>query len=708
MITKEGIIAHFKKKPRPLSFKELSSLLEIRRAEEKVLKRVLREMLHTGELVMTRKGLYAPSGELSLVRGYFEAHKEGYGFIIADTPGIADLFIPPSATLGAMNNDRVIARAEPPGGKGRIIRILDRFLADKKITGRVEKTRTGCFVRPKSKAIQFDIHIPPEDCRGVKDGQKVVVGLLEYPSSYRPPSGRIIKVLKEVEEPLDEIEAVIEDFNLPRKFPRDVLEEAKTVHLKKDALKRKDLTGLPTVTIDGERAKDFDDAVSINLTEIGYKLWVHIADVCAYVGWETPLDLEARRRGTSFYFPDRVIPMLPKELSEGLCSLVPGEERLAMTVEMDFDRYGKRYEVKFYPSRILSDERMTYTAVAKIIQENDPELMRRYDRLLKEFELMSELAALLRERRMTRGSLDFDLPEPEVLLDLQGRPENIIRSERNLAHMVIEEFMIAANEAVAEFMENNALPAIYRIHEEPQPEKIQEVGRIAKSLLKSRYSAKNAKVIYEILESAKKGPKEELITQIILRSLKQARYSTENVGHFGLASESYTHFTSPIRRYPDLVVHRIMKEALKRRKAPFFAEKRTEELQTLLPEIAFHSSRMERASDESERAVLRAMKVWFMKDKVGEEFRGKIIGATSYGLRVRFDDFYVEGFLHVSAMTDDFYAFDEDNFMLRGRHTGRKFRIGDPVEVRIDRVDMEDKEILLGLAGGNAGEKKGK
>jgi len=704
MITRDAIVAHFKKKPRPLSFKEISSLLDIRRAEEKVLKRVLREMLHTGELIMTRKGFYAPAGELNLIRGYFEAHREGYGFVIPDTPGMADLFIPPSATMGAMNNDRVIARAEPPGGKGRIIRVLDRFAADKRITGTVEKTRAYCFVKPKSRRVQFDVHIPPEDCRGVKDGQKVVVELTEYPSMNRPPSGRIVKILKEAEEPLEEIEAVIEEFNLPRKFPKEAVEEAKTVHLKKDSLKRKDLRGLPAVTIDGERARDFDDAVSIELTEIGYKLWVHIADVSAYVGWETPIDLEARRRGTSFYFPDRVIPMLPRELSENLCSLVPGEDRLAFTVEMDFDRYGKRYGVNFYPSLIKSDERMTYTAVARILEENDPELMARYETLLKEFELMKELASLIRDRRMRRGSLDFDLPEPEVLLDLQGRPENIVRSERNLAHIIIEEFMVAANEAVAEFLEANGLPAVYRIHEEPQPEKVEEVLRIAKSLLKTRVSGRNGKVIHEILESAKAGPKEELINQLILRSLKQARYSTENVGHFGLASECYTHFTSPIRRYPDLVVHRILKEALKRKKGPL-GEKRTEELKKLLPEIAFNSSRMERASDESERAVLRALNAWFMKDRVGEEFKGKIIGVTSYGLRVRFDEFYIEGFLHVSAMTDDFYIFGEDNFMLRGRHTGKKFRIGDPIQVRIDRVDMDEKEILLGPLRGERPER---
>jgi ribonuclease R len=695
LITREDIVFHFKKKPRPLSFKEISGLLGIRRAEERVLKRVLREMLHTGELIMTRKGLYAPSGELNLIRGYFEAH-EGYGFVIPDAPGTPDLFIPPPATMGAMDYDRVIARAEPPGGKGRVIRILDRFIQGKNITGTLEKTRTGCFVKPSSRRMQFDIHIPPEECRGLVNGQKVAVELKDYPSPQRHATGRIVRALKQAEKPIEEIDAVIDEFSLPRKFPREVMEEAKTARAKKDTARRKDLTPLPTITIDGERARDFDDAVSIKLTEIGYRLWVHIADVSAYVPWESAIDLEARDRGTSFYFPDRVIPMLPKELSEDLCSLLPDQERLAFTVEMDFDRYGKRYGEKFYPSTIKSDERMTYTDVARILDETHPDLMQRYDYLLKDFELMKELSALLRERRLKRGSLDFDLPEPEILLDLQGRPENIIRSERNLAHVLIEEFMIAANECVAEFLSEHQVPAIYRIHEEPEPDKIEEILRIGKSLLKTRTSNKDSQAIHEVLEAARDTPKEELLSQIILRSLKQARYSTKDAGHFGLASEHYTHFTSPIRRYPDLVVHRVLKEALRTKRAVLDADKEAQ-LKELLPELAFTSSRMERVSDDSERAVLKAMKAWFMKDRVGEEFHGKIIGVASYGLRVRFEEFYIEGLVHVSAVTDDFYIFDEENFMLRGRHTGRKFRIGDAITVRVDRVDIDEKEIYLGI-----------
>ncbi len=693
MITKEDISAHFKKKPRPQSFRELAYALGLGSAEQRQLKRLLRELLHTGDLVQTRKGLYAPSEEVNLVKGYFEAHREGYGFVIPDNPGERDVFIPPPFSMGAMDNDRVIARPEPPGRKGRIIRILER--ARRKVAGTVQKTKTSCFVKPKSKAIGFDIYIPHEFCADVKNGQSVVVEIVEFPPDKRPPEGRIVKVIEKPESPLDEIEAVIEEFGLPRRFPHEVTGSAKSLRLKKEAAKRKDLRALPTVTIDGERAKDFDDAVSIEVTELGYRLWVHIADVSAYVPWDSPIDVEARKRGTSYYFPDRVIPMLPRELSENLCSLLPDEDRLAFTAEMEFDRYGKRFGQKFYPSLIKSNERMTYTQVARILTGEDQALTERYQGLIKDFENMVELASALRGRRMARGSLDFDLPEPEVLLDIQGRPEAIVRAERNIAHILIEEFMVAANEAVAEHLSELDLPSVYRVHEGPDPDKLEDIYRIAKTLF--RKSFPKQPTLSAILALAKDTPKEEIVNQIILRSMKQARYSTVNAGHFGLASACYTHFTSPIRRYPDLIVHRILKEALPKKR---ISDEKKGWLEENLPDMAFSSSRMERTADESERVVLRAMRAWFMRDKTGDEFEARIVGITSYGIRARLTDFFVEGFLHVSAMTDDFYVFNEKDFSLAGRHTGKKFRIGDVIRVRVDRVDMEEKEIVLGIQAG--------
>ncbi|MDA8387873.1 MAG: ribonuclease R [Nitrospiraceae bacterium] len=709
---KKDILSYFSRRPRPQSFRELSAALGANRQEARMLKRLLAEMLDTGELVLTRKGLYAPSEEINLVRGYFEAHAD-FGFVISDLPGQRDLFIPPYALMGARDNDRVIARPEAEGGrKGRIIRILER--AQRRVAGRVEKSRTSCFVKPRGKAFRSDIYIAPEDSARLKNGQSVIVEITDLPSDKRPPEGKVIKVLAAPEKARDEVEAIMEEYGLPARFPRLVAEEARKIHAGMPAEEegggaRKDLTRLPTVTIDGERARDFDDAVSIRLTDTGYRLWVHIADVSHYVPWESAIDIEARKRATSVYFPDRVVPMLPRELSENLCSLLPGENRRAFTVQMDFDRFGKRFKNTFYPSIIKSDERMTYTAVAGILAGEDPELMTRYDRFVRDFELMSELASQVRARRLDSGSLDFDLPEPEVLLDIQGSPGAIVKSERNIAHIIIEEFMISANEAVAEYLEDLGAPSIYRIHERPDAVKMEEVLRFAKGLLGIRGGT-----LQEVLAAARGRPEEEIVNFTVLRSLKQARYSTVNAGHFGLASESYTHFTSPIRRYPDLVVHRILKQALQhgRKKAganiPPAAPKMKSrksiepmesigELGELLPEIAFGSSRMERNANDAEREVLGAMKVWFMKERLGEEMPVRIIEVTSYGLRVRFEDFYVDSFIHVSLITDDFYVFNEKNLSLTGKHTGKRFSTGDTVMARIERVDMEERQIILGL-----------
>ncbi|MEK6673017.1 MAG: VacB/RNase II family 3'-5' exoribonuclease, partial [Nitrospirota bacterium] len=388
------------------------------------------------------------------------------------------------------------------------------------------------------------------------------------------------------------------------------------------------------------------------------------------------------------------IPMLPKELSEDICSLKPDVERFAFTAEMDFSRDGERVGARFYPSVIKSNERMTYTSVRKILVDQDRTERERYDYLLQDFELMNELCGVLRGKRLKRGSLDFDLPEPEVLLDMQGRPESIISAERNLAHMIIEEFMIAANEAVAGYLETEGIPSLYRIHEEPDPMKLEDIMKVARPFLRQMRRALKPSDFSQLLSDIKGTPGEEIINYMVLRSLKQARYSPANVGHFGLASESYTHFTSPIRRYPDLVVHRILMEVLTKRD---LSDERLKELESLLPDIAFHSSRMERMADEAEREVIGAMRVWFMKDKTGEEYTGRITGVTPYGLRVRLKDFYVDGFIHLSYMTDDFYQYNEKTISLTGRHTRRSFKIGDELKVRVDKVDMEEREIVFGI-----------
>ncbi|HKZ58206.1 MAG TPA: VacB/RNase II family 3'-5' exoribonuclease, partial [Thermodesulfovibrionales bacterium] len=399
--------------------------------------------------------------------------------------------------------------------------------------------------------------------------------------------------------------------------------------------------------------------------------------------------------GTSVYFPDRVIPMLPKDLSEDLCSLKPKVERLTFTVEMEFNSHGQRLSSMIYPSVIVSDERMTYTSLKKILIDKDKGEREKYSYLLHNFETMGELCNTLKAQRLKRGSLDFDLPEPEVLLDIQGNPEAIIKAERNFAHMIIEEFMIAANEAVAEYFESLGVPTLYRIHEEPEPTRVEEVIRIINSLeiLKGRNTIKTIDLL-DLIRHIHGLPEEEIINLMVLRSLKQARYSAVNIGHFGLASKCYTHFTSPIRRYPDLIIHRILREIIAKKR---LSDKRIQELEHMLPDIAFHSSRMERQSDEAERAVLDAMRVWFMKDKTGEEFEGKVVSVTPFGLKIRLKDYYVEGFLHVSYMTDDFYQYDDKSKILYGIHKKKRFSIGKELMVRIDRVDIEEREIILGI-----------
>ncbi|MFZ3122732.1 MAG: ribonuclease R [Thermodesulfovibrionales bacterium] len=699
MVNKQTLLSFFREKTKkPLSFKDIVNLMGLSRSEAHALKKVLRRMLQDGDIVLTRKGLYVPASDVNLMTGYFEAHKDGYGFVITEKPGERDIFIPARATSGAMDNDRVVVRIENRQKRdGAIIRILER--AHVRVAGRLEIEKAVSYVRPKNKSIAFDLYVSPNDRGSARNGDTVVAEILNYPTDRKPPSGRIVKVIEKPEDPASEVEAIIDEFSIPRRFPRNVAEEAKMLAAKgmSEAAeeKRKDLTGLLTVTIDGERAKDFDDAVSIKLTEHGYKLWVHIADVGYYVPWDSVIDLEARKRGTSTYFPDRVIPMLPNELSEDLCSLRPEVERLAFTAEMDFGRHGEKLNAKFYPSLIKSNERMTYTSVRKILVDNDRHERKRYDYLLSDFELMAELCGVLRKKRLERGSLDFDLPEPEVLLDMQGRPEAIVKAERNFAHIIIEEFMVAANEAVAEYLAELETPTLYRIHEEPDTQKMEGILRYIKPLRGTvhgvRYEPKNFSAL---LREVKGRPEEEMVNYMVLRSLKQARYSPLNAGHFGLASGHYTHFTSPIRRYPDLIVHRILREVLHKKR---ISERRKQELETMLPDIAFNSSRTERLSGEAENAVLNAMRVWFMKDKVGDEFEGKVVNVTPYGLKIRLKDFYVEGFLHVSYMTDDFYEFNERTMILYGKNKKRSFTIGKELKVKVDKVDMEERSIIFGV-----------
>lgn len=691
----ETISEFIKKAGKPVSFREISDAFTLRASERKKLKRILNELIAQGKLIRNRKGLYFSVHEAKLVTGYFEAHRNGFGFVIPDSPKETDIFIPPNATMGAMHGDRVVARLEYRRKReGRIIRILERTV--KRIVGTVEKSGPIFYIQPRKRNITQQIILAPQDMK-VKPGDLVLAEITTYQALNKPLVARLLKVFEKPKTPKEDTEILVYEYELPKRFPQNVSTLSKEVAdrgiSRRQFKDRVDLRDLPTVTIDGENAKDFDDAVSIKKTRNGFILWVHIADVSHYVTWNSPIDIEARQRATSVYLPDRVIPMLPLELSENLCSLIPKTPRLTFTVELHLDNSGHIKKSLFYPSVIQTAERMTYTSVKKILIDKDKEEIKRYRALVSHFERMAELCEILKDKRRKRGSLDFDLPEPEVLLDIKGDPQAIIKAERNLAHFIIEEFMILANEAVAEFLFSKNIPALYRVHEEPEANKIQYLTKIIRNLGVLKGDLKPSG-FYEFIELIKGTPQEEIVNYLILRSLKQARYSPENVGHFGLASRCYTHFTSPIRRYPDLVVHRILKEYLLKGK---LSNEKTEELKEILPDIAIHSSRMERRADDVERDAIQIMRVWFMKDKIGEEFLGRVTMVTPEGLRVRLEEYYIEGFLPVSHMSDDFYQYDENRYCLTGVKRKKKFTIGTSLNVRVSRVSLSEREIVFDI-----------
>lgn len=700
-IEKEAILRELgKKSDHPFLLKELMRALNLPKEARRDIKKLLRKMVQEGEIIKTRGDRYGLPQKMNLVTGRLKGHRDGYGFVIPEAEGEPDLFIAAKKMEDAMHGDRVVARIEAtkPDGRaeGRVIRVLER--ARKQIVGRFEKGRTVGFVIPADKRITNDLSVTPENSLSAEPGEIVLAEILSYPTKNRNPEGKIVKILGNIEDPRIDTVMVIESHDLPRDFPKEALQEAGEIKESVTAQMRRgreDLRGLPTVTIDGERARDFDDAISIEKTRSGYLLWVHIADVGHYVPQGSALDQEAYERGTSVYFPDAVIPMFPEKLSNGICSLNPKEDRLAMTAEMTFNAAGQRVGYKLYDSVIRSDERMTYTAVRQILTDRDEKVRERYAALLPQFEMMERLAMQLRKNRLARGSLDFDLPEPEIILDLTGETIDIIRSERNVAHQIIEEFMLAANETVAEHMTALEVPFLYRIHDPPTPTRIFEFNELLKTfgLMLRDLEKPRPKSLSDILETVKGRPEERLIHQILLRSLKQAKYSAENHGHFGLASEEYTHFTSPIRRYPDLVVHRLLKKVLHHR----LSQDDQDEWARRLPEIGKHTSDRERQSMEAEREVIQRKKVKFMSDKVGEVYNGFISGVAAYGLFVELDTYFVEGLIHVSNLHDDYYTYDERQHALIGEHRRRIFRLGDPIQVRVERVDLENWQIDFGL-----------
>ncbi len=681
---------------RPLSVKELLRALGIPQEEKRTLRRLLKEMVLRGELVRIRGGRYGLPSRMNLVTGELTCHPDGFGFVTPDEGG-DDIFIPPRRLNGAMHGDRVVVRIEARrrGGEkreGSIIRVLSR--AHKRIVGRFVKTREVNFVIPSDERILERIVIPSGKSGRARDGEIVEVEITRWPTTWQAPLGRVTEILGDSTDPDVEVEIIARKYELPRKFPRQVLKEAKKIPaglLPEDMEGRVDLRGLNTCTIDGERARDFDDAVAIEKKDDHYILYVSIADVSHYVKEGSQLDREAGLRGTSVYFPDRCIPMLPENLSNGICSLNPGEDRLTITVEIRFSKKGVPVDVRFYESVIRSRYRLTYTEVSEMLENKHPGLIKKYSAIYPDLKLMEELARKLNRERMKLGSIDFDLPEPEIIIDIEGRPQDIVKAPRTIAHRIIEEFMLVANRKVAELFEEGDYPAIYRVHEPPAPEKVEALREFLTGFGYTLQRKISPRTFQKLINTVKDRPEERLINHVILRTMKQAVYSAENTGHFGLAFSTYTHFTSPIRRYPDLVVHRLLKKLLHHR----YTEREQERMRRLLPEIADASSKCERRAMEAERECVDLKKAQFMQDKIGEVFEGFVSGVESFGFFVELKEYFVEGLVHVTTLRDDFYMFDEKQHALVGENTRKRYYIGKEVLVRVSHVDIERRRIEL-------------
>lgn len=695
MISKEELIEYMNEKSyKPLTAQDLISALEVAEVEEFLM--LLNQMEKAGQIVLTRKHRYGLPEKMGLLVGRLQGNPKGFGFLISDNPSVKDVYISLNHMNGAMHNDRVMVRPSFTAKgqtEGEVIRILER--ANREIVGTFEQSGNFGFVVPDEGRIYHDIFVSQSECMNACNGDKVVVEITRWPQNRRSPEGRIIEVLGRRDAPGVDILSIIKKYRLPLEFPQEVINHAAKIpqEVTADDLEgRKDLRAWKTVTIDGADAKDLDDAISIEkLSDGTYSLGVHIADVSHYVEERSPLDREAFDRGTSVYLVDRVIPMLPPELSNGICSLNAGVDRLAMSVVMQVDGSGRVKKYDIFPSVINVNERMTYENVRRILVEDDLGLKERYADFVEEFKLMEELCLILREKRLARGAIDFDFPEGKAILDESGRTLEIVKRQRSIAEQLIEEFMILANETVAEHMYFLEVPFIYRVHEEPDSEKVQELNEALHLFgyhIKGSETGIHPKAVQEIVSLVQGRPEDKVVSTMILRSLKHARYEAEALGHFGLASKYYSHFTSPIRRYPDLEIHRVIKDSLQGR----IDRKRLEYLNERMPTSADQSSIRERVAEEAERECLDLKKAEYMEQHLGEIFEGVISSVLSFGFFVELPN-TVEGLVHVSTLTDDYYSFWEKEMVLFGQHTKKTYRIGDPMRIQVVRVDVDQRQI---------------
>ncbi len=690
----------------PATVKELLQTLKIPRETRASFKRALTRLVETGALIEIRGERFGLPDRMNLVVGKVATNPRGFGFVDVERPtedGPTSIFIAGANLNQAIHGDRVVARVERTGdgdrAEGRILRILERGTAS--VVGRYDVDEQGRgFVVPFDRRLMMDVEVPPGESLAAAPGEMVTLAITTWPTQTRPAQGRVIDVLGDINAPGVDTAVIIRKYNLPDAHSDETVAAALalgTAVKAGDREGRTDFREWPTVTIDGEHARDFDDAISLDRLENGnYWLAVHIADVSHYVTEGSVIDREAYERSTSVYFPERAVHMFPSELSTGLCSLNPGVDRLVQSCLMEVDRRtGAVVRHEVHDGVIRSHARMTYTEVHQILTERDPIVRRKYAALVPLFERMEELFTILNQRRRRRGSVDFDLKESEILMGDDGAIAAIVAAERNVAHRLIEEFMLLANETVAEHLDTQDVPTLYRVHEDPDPKKVEEFEEFIGALgyaLSGPADRLEPRHFQKLVEKIHGKPEEKPIAMLMLRTMQKARYDASSIGHFGLATSHYTHFTSPIRRYPDLVVHRSLRES--RRGMP---KERRGELTGDLPEVARHTSERERRANDAERELVQWKKVRFMADKVGDEFTGFVTGVSAFGLYIELVEHFVEGMVHVSTMADDYYRFVEKSHLLRGEKQGRIYRLGDKVAVQVIRVDMERRLIDLGL-----------
>lgn len=698
MNTKEKLVEFMKEQAyKPLKSKELAKIFDIHKNDMKDFSKLLKEMEKEGYVIRTREDTYGIPSKMNLIVGTLQGNAKGFGFLIPDDKEIKDIFITSNNMNGALHGDKVIVRLLSRSNKsrkaeGEIIRIIER--ANEIIVGTFEKSKSFGFVVPDDERIRQDIFIPKSLTSNAKTGQKVVAKINEWPSKRRSPEGEVIEILGFIEDKGVDILSIIRKFDLPEEFPHKVLDAAERVEeevLDSEIDKRLDLRDKIIFTIDGADAKDLDDAVSLEILPNGnYKLGVHIADVTHYVKESSALDKEAIKRGTSVYLVDRVIPMLPKKLSNGICSLHPNVTRLTLSCIMEINQKGKVVNHEIVETVINSKERLTYTDVSNLLENEDKEMKQKYAHIYDVLKNMETLCKILRKQRENRGAIDFDFDEAKVILDDEGKPIEVKKAERRIANKIIEEFMLVCNETISEYMYWAQMPFVYRVHEDPDEERITEFNKFIRSF---GYIIRGTNEIHpkelQLLLKKVEGKKEEtVINTLMLRSLKKAKYSEVHGTHFGLAAKYYSHFTSPIRRYPDLQIHRIIKLFISNK----LDNKKIKHLKKILPKIAEQASKRERIAEEAERETEDYKMVEYMSDKLGQEFEGIISSVTSFGMFVELDN-TIEGLVRISTLMDDYYIYDELNYCLVGERTRRIHKIGDVVRVKVVNTNLTKREI---------------